>query len=581
MGDAGAAPRAEGGTPPERDVGRIAPAPDHASSPAEFIGVMRALKEWSGLTYRQLQRRAGKTGDTLPHSTIAAVLSRGTLPREELVAAFVRACGQDETAVTIWLAARKRLAAQAALDTPVPGAPAVPEPPAGGSAPDPADLPAPAAVDVPRPVAQHRPTPPAASLPNLPAVESPTPGVPVVEERSAAAPEVTAVDTVRPAAAGGPDRPDAPMAEIGFPAVAGPGPEQPGPVPAQSPVPPERPVTRAEARNSAPVFASGRLASVAARRKKEGWVGMHRHDPATEVPRPAGLRWLVPPIMYRTGWASRVLSGVLVLVMAAVAVAVIARAVRDSHPPEGAVQDQGLSVEESDQPGEAPKQTPTGSPTSPRTQAKPAATGSKATGAPSPTNRPAAAPLAGPYRIHLAHTGLCVGEGPELYTAKPRTVLGQHTCSTAGPPTSLEHVSGNIYRIKLDHPQYGIGCATVDYGAQGDGLLIAGDDCGKDRNDQKFSLEPVKSPVGGTGCARRPGRATASAFTTPVGTTGSNWSRPSATGARSRPSPSNAADPRSDENVSHATARCRRSATPGRPHPVQAICRSCTAAGRR
>lgn len=43
------------------------------------------------------------------------------------------------------------------------------------------------------------------------------------------------------------------------------------------------------------------------------------NEPAVEVPR-AGLRWLVSPIMYRTGWATRVLSAGLVVLLVFVAV---------------------------------------------------------------------------------------------------------------------------------------------------------------------------------------------------------------------------------------------------------------------
>ncbi|RKN43039.1 XRE family transcriptional regulator [Streptomyces hoynatensis] len=74
---------------------------------------MRALKEHSGLSLRQLGERAEERGDVLPRSTLADVLNRSTLPRPELLAAFVRACGGGEEDVREWLAARERVAAPA------------------------------------------------------------------------------------------------------------------------------------------------------------------------------------------------------------------------------------------------------------------------------------------------------------------------------------------------------------------------------------------------------------------------------------------------------------------------------------
>ncbi|MBQ0994066.1 helix-turn-helix domain-containing protein [Micromonospora sp. H61] len=84
--------------------------PDDASDPAEFVEMLRQLKDRSGLTYRQLEQRAASTGDVLARSTAADILRRSTLPRPEVVAAFVRACGAGDQVET-WLRARHRLAA--------------------------------------------------------------------------------------------------------------------------------------------------------------------------------------------------------------------------------------------------------------------------------------------------------------------------------------------------------------------------------------------------------------------------------------------------------------------------------------
>ncbi|MEU1586786.1 helix-turn-helix domain-containing protein [Micromonospora sp. NPDC005710] len=84
--------------------------PDDASDPAAFVELLRQLKDRSGLTYRQLEQRAATAGDVLARSTAADILRRSTLPRPEVLTAFVRACGAGDQLDT-WLRARHRLAA--------------------------------------------------------------------------------------------------------------------------------------------------------------------------------------------------------------------------------------------------------------------------------------------------------------------------------------------------------------------------------------------------------------------------------------------------------------------------------------
>jgi hypothetical protein len=77
---------------------------------AAFVAALRRLKAWSGLSYRQLERRAREAGHTLPYSTAATMLGRDRLPREELVAAFVAACGVRADEAEAWLDARVTIA---------------------------------------------------------------------------------------------------------------------------------------------------------------------------------------------------------------------------------------------------------------------------------------------------------------------------------------------------------------------------------------------------------------------------------------------------------------------------------------
>ncbi|MER7106691.1 helix-turn-helix domain-containing protein [Streptomyces sp. NPDC000229] len=90
--------------------GEQAPDPREARDPAGFVAQLRALKDWSGLTHRELSARAEAVGDALPPSAVANMLARTAVPREELLGTFVRACGAGPEALESWLAVRKELA---------------------------------------------------------------------------------------------------------------------------------------------------------------------------------------------------------------------------------------------------------------------------------------------------------------------------------------------------------------------------------------------------------------------------------------------------------------------------------------
>ncbi|MFJ4906149.1 helix-turn-helix domain-containing protein [Streptomyces sp. NPDC093249] len=90
--------------------GEHVPDPRGAGTPAEFRAHLQDLKERSGLTYRDLAARAAEHGDVLPRSTMANMLARATLPREELLTVFVRACGLPPEEAEVWRRVRNRLA---------------------------------------------------------------------------------------------------------------------------------------------------------------------------------------------------------------------------------------------------------------------------------------------------------------------------------------------------------------------------------------------------------------------------------------------------------------------------------------
>ncbi|MGH8963871.1 MAG: helix-turn-helix domain-containing protein [Actinomycetes bacterium] len=91
------------------------PSPPAAGTPADFVAEMRRLKAYSGLTFRELSRRAAAAGDVMPYSTVATTLGRDRLPGESLVASFTRACGCTPEQVDEWIAARRRIAAETAV----------------------------------------------------------------------------------------------------------------------------------------------------------------------------------------------------------------------------------------------------------------------------------------------------------------------------------------------------------------------------------------------------------------------------------------------------------------------------------
>ncbi|NBH04088.1 response regulator, partial [Amycolatopsis sp. SID8362] len=86
------------------------PDPREAADAAQFVAAMRTLRARTDLSYRVIERRAAKAGTSLPSSTVSGALSRDTLPRADLLAAFIRACGGDDATVGRWLVARADLA---------------------------------------------------------------------------------------------------------------------------------------------------------------------------------------------------------------------------------------------------------------------------------------------------------------------------------------------------------------------------------------------------------------------------------------------------------------------------------------
>ncbi|GIG93045.1 hypothetical protein Pen02_79810 [Plantactinospora endophytica] len=82
-----------------------------AATAGDYVALLRQVRERSGLTYREIERRCVGAGHWLPRSTLATMLGRPTLPREDLVVALLTACGRDSPEVERWLTVRQRIAA--------------------------------------------------------------------------------------------------------------------------------------------------------------------------------------------------------------------------------------------------------------------------------------------------------------------------------------------------------------------------------------------------------------------------------------------------------------------------------------
>ncbi|WP_327031822.1 helix-turn-helix domain-containing protein [Micromonospora ureilytica] len=86
------------------------PVPQVATA-GEYVALLRDVRRRSGLTYRELARRASAAGHWLPPSTLATMLGRTTLPRERTVVALLAACGTPAPEVERWLETRRDLEA--------------------------------------------------------------------------------------------------------------------------------------------------------------------------------------------------------------------------------------------------------------------------------------------------------------------------------------------------------------------------------------------------------------------------------------------------------------------------------------
>ncbi|NUT98811.1 MAG: XRE family transcriptional regulator [Saccharothrix sp.] len=113
---------------------------------------------------------------------------------------------------------------------------------------------------------------------------------------------------------------------------------------------------------------------------------------------------------------------------------------------------------------------------------------------PTPTGQQAPS-LSGWARIHPGRApDLCVTEGHDSTGRYHSEVAVQRPCTDAEPPrTLLERVHDDLYQVKWDHPDHGIGCLTVIVGGVGANLVEPWSDCRGERPIQLFRVEPTTS----------------------------------------------------------------------------------------
>ncbi|SNR75913.1 RICIN domain-containing protein [Actinomadura mexicana] len=129
---------------------RAVPQPEEACGPADLLGLMRRLQQWSGLPLSELEERMRADGVVAP-SGIDALLSGTMLPSRGLVTSFVTTCGLVPEERERWLRAYDRLCGPAVVegDRRVAGRPALNLGPATSPAPTPAPAPPPTPAPAP------------------------------------------------------------------------------------------------------------------------------------------------------------------------------------------------------------------------------------------------------------------------------------------------------------------------------------------------------------------------------------------------------------------------------------------------
>jgi hypothetical protein len=92
------------------------PDPAKARTAAEFVALLGAFVEQSGLSLPEIEELAASKGYVLPEQLVASVLSHDALPPEELVVALVRSIGINDREVKYWVEVLWRLESRPAYN---------------------------------------------------------------------------------------------------------------------------------------------------------------------------------------------------------------------------------------------------------------------------------------------------------------------------------------------------------------------------------------------------------------------------------------------------------------------------------
>ncbi|MEU9794090.1 hypothetical protein AB0E27_26300 [Streptomyces sparsogenes] len=456
------------------------PDPKAARTAAEFVAAMRQLRIWADLSYRQLERNAEAAGDVLPRATIAGALSRDDLPREQLLAAFVRACGGDAETVAVWLAARRHLSI--AAPAPAPAA-------AATSEADPALTPAPTPDPAPDAAPASGAGASGAAASGSAASGSGDSGAAASDSgASGAAASGLPVSSGLPAASGAAlDVPSEPTpvgpsraASAAEPRPADPEPAETAPLPEGSA--PADPDERShKISRPADTTTSGGASGSASGEGGTGSSWRRRYLPPLGVAAAAAVGVLLLNYWPHSGSDD----GALPDGRSRTSTGPTAGEPSGAGPSTGSASPSksGKSVADADDTQPA---SPTRTASSPP-EREPTAT----TTAPEPDDKPRL-PAAGPTRIRpVSASGLCLTEGRERNGRSDREIAVQSPCADAPlPRVSLDALGGGVYRIEWYHPDpnKGPGCLAVDGGSAEPGTLISPRDC-SDADNMKFRLE--------------------------------------------------------------------------------------------
>ncbi|MFY1632309.1 hypothetical protein ACN27F_03320 [Solwaraspora sp. WMMB335] len=86
-----------------------APDPAEASTPDEYVDALKKLREWSGLSFREVAQRTEHLPKRVAPSTLCAALQRTSLPSRKLVESFLIAADLPSPEQEVWLRVWQRL----------------------------------------------------------------------------------------------------------------------------------------------------------------------------------------------------------------------------------------------------------------------------------------------------------------------------------------------------------------------------------------------------------------------------------------------------------------------------------------